>query len=261
MHSAPSISTYHAKYLSKYIEAFKIYHFNDTTNVQLLPKGIFEIVFQSQHSFQHCTEYSSGWKLRPRHFVGGLHHKAYQVNPGQKQNYCIVVEFKPETAKYFIPEKLDSLQNAVVDIQDIWGTAARKLIQKLDRAKQDSEKIAHIEQFLLDQFNATPISVIDQTLLKIHATRGFIEQKQLATHSGLSSSQFRKRFREEIGIAPSHYCKILRAKTSVSMISHKKDLTLTDITYQLGYFDQSHFIRDFKSIMGTTPKQYQTNHL
>ena len=76
-----------------YIQAFKVYHFIDKDDVFLVPKGVFEMVFQSQHSFQHNTNYSSGWQLRPRNFVGGLHNQAYRVNSGTGDNYfCTLVE-------------------------------------------------------------------------------------------------------------------------------------------------------------------------
>ena len=128
-----TINTYRPKMLQTYIEAFKVYHFNNLEEVQLFPKGVFEMVFQSHHSFQHNTDYSNGWELRPRNFIGGLHTKSYYVNPGNIHNYCIVVEFKPNTAKYFIPEKLNTFQNAVIDINDIWGKSTKQLSQKVDR--------------------------------------------------------------------------------------------------------------------------------
>jgi AraC-like DNA-binding protein len=41
-----------------------------------------------------------------------------------------------------------------------------------------------------------------------------------------------------------------------SIISAQKDQSLTAMAYDYGYFDQSHFIKDFKSFTGRTPLQY-----
>jgi len=106
--------------LKQYIAAFYIYHFDTNSDVQLFPKGVFEIVFQSDGRFQHNTSYSSGWQTRPQNFIGGLHNKSYHVKSRQKNSYCIVVEFKPDTAKYFIHHSLRDFQNNVVDTSEVW---------------------------------------------------------------------------------------------------------------------------------------------
>lgn len=257
MKSKLTIQKFTPKVLHHYIEAFKIYHFIDDLDVLLLPKGIFEIVFQSHHCFQHNTDYSSGWKLRPRHFIGGLHNKSYNVNSGTKDNYCIVVEFKPNTAKYFISEKLNAFQNAVVDINDIWGKSARILSQKIDREKLDECKLEHIENFLLQQLITSKKSVIDTALHEITLANGFVKIKELSNNAALSLAQFRKRFNEEVGISPSQYSKIVRVNTALKMIEENTK-SFTDLTYTLGYYDQSHFIKDFKNVVGLSPKTYQS---
>jgi len=229
----------------------------DDMDVFLLPKGVFEIVFQSQHSFQHNTNYSSGWKLRPRNFIGGLHNQAYNVNSGTKENYCIVVEFRPNSAKYFIPEKLNVFQNAVIDINEIWGKSASQLSQKLDKEGCEELKLEHIENFLLQQFIAPRPSVVDRALQKIISSNGFEKINDLAHNASLSSAQFRKRFNEEVGISPSQYSKIVRVNASLKSIKENKR-SLTDLSYSLGYFDQSHFIKDFKHMVGLSPKKYQS---
>jgi len=252
-----TISSYPAKILHQYIQAFKVYHFIDKNDVFLVPKGVFEIVFQSQHSFQHNTNYSSGWKLRPRNFIGGLHNQSYHVNSGTGDNYCIVVEFKPNSAKYFIPEKLDLFQNAVIDINEIWGATAQLLSQNIDREVSDRRKVEHIESFLLGKFKIPKKSVIDASVQELISSNGFTRINDLSDNASLSIAQFRKRFREEVGIAPSQYSKIVRIKTALDMI-HKNQYSLTDISYTMGFFDQSHFIKDFKYIIGLSPKKYQS---
>ena len=252
-----NIQTYAPRVLNQYLEGFKIYHFGETSDIQLFPIGVFEIVFQSSDDFLHNTSYSSGWETRPKNFVGGLHNKSYQVKSNGKKNFCIVVEFKPNTAKYFIPHKLQDFQNNVVDVFDIWGNDAIDLSQKINEEKDDFRKINLIEAFLLDKFVAQKGSVIDHALASILDSKGFVEINKLAKNVALSTAQFRKRFREEIGISPSQYCKIIRIKTTLDIFEQNYQRPLTELTYMLGYFDQSHFIKDFKSITGFSPKRFK----
>ena len=171
------------------------------------------------------------------------------------------MSLKPIPLNIFIPEKLYSFQNAVVDIFDIWGASAQKLSSKIDREKSDKIKIEHIENFLLQKLIRPKESVIDSVVGKVIHSKGFIEVNDLANYAALSAPQFRKRFREEIGISPSQYCKIIRVNASLSIIKRKAYNSLTEITYNLGYYDQSHFIKDFKSVMGQSPKAFLTTQV
>lgn len=241
--------------MRQFIEAFRVYFFLDDKEVLLLPKGVFEMVFQSQHSFQHNTYYSEGWQLRPRNFIGGLHNKSYFVNSGTKENYCVVVEFKPNTAKFFIPEKLNQFKNSIVDIYDIWGKSAQRLVQKIDRSDSEIKKIEYIESFLISKFIPSETSIIDVALQNIISNKGFAQIDKLSQEAYLSPAQFRKRFKEEVGISPSQYRKIVRVNASLEMLKNEID-SLTDLSYSLGYYDQSHFIKDFKNIIGLSPSKY-----
>ena len=211
--------------LKQYIAAFYIYHFDANSDVQLFPKGVFEIVFQSDGRFQHNTSYSSGWQTRPQNFIGGLHNKSYHVKSRQKNSYCIVVEFKPDTAKYFIHHSLRDFQNNVVDTSEVWGEDAMTLSEKLNLEENDGNKVKLIENFLLGKMIEHKQSKIENALKLIFASEGFIEISELAKSSALSDAQFRKRFNNEIGISPSQYCKIVRANTALARL--KKPLPKT----------------------------------
>lgn len=250
------IQTYPPKVLGDYIQAFRVYYFTDNQTIRLIPKGIFEIVFQSDDRFLHNTEYSDGWAQRPRHFVGGLHTKSYTVHPDGRQSYCIVAEFKPHTSRYFIPEKLNLFKNTLVSTSDIWGASAIKLANDLHVRSTMKEKIDLVEHFFVDHLIRQVASVVDPTLTLISNTKGCVSVSTLAKIAQLSTAQFRKRFKEEIGLSPSQYCKIIRVNQAIKQIQMDNHQSLTQLTYALGYYDQSHFIREFKSVMCQTPNRY-----
>ena len=252
-----NIQEYPPNLLRNYVAKYSLYRFGENIDTQLYPKGIFEIVFQSNTNFQHDTSYSAGWQNRPKNFIGGLHNKSYTVRANRNNNFCIAVEFKPNTAKYFIPYKLHNFQNNIVDILDIWGNGAIELSHKITAEKENTIKISLIEDFLLRRIIQQKTSIIDNAITIILTTKGFVEVSQLAKIIGLSKAQFRKRFKEEIGISPSQYCKIVRINTSLTLLEKGYKKSLIDLSYQLGYFDQSHFIKNFKSVTGCSPKSFK----
>ena len=71
--------------------------------------------------------------------------------------------------------------------------------------------------------------------------------------------QLERHFKKQIGISPKQLGKVIRLQTSLQMMVNQKAETLTDIAYENEYFDQNHFIKDFKEFVGITPKEFSGN--
>jgi AraC-like DNA-binding protein len=72
-------------------------------------------------------------------------------------------------------------------------------------------------------------------------------------HFYISKRQFEKRFLREVGIPPQFYIRVKRFNEAMKLIESGQYETLADVAYALGFFDQSHFIRDTKEFSGVTP--------
>ncbi len=71
----------------------------------------------------------------------------------------------------------------------------------------------------------------------------------------LCTRQFERRFKEYSGFSPKLFSRITRFQSSLDSFGNK-DKSLTDIAYDCDYYDQSHFINDFKEFSGYHPSQY-----
>ena len=73
----------------------------------------------------------------------------------------------------------------------------------------------------------------------------------------VSERTLERKFNQTIGITPKHFIDIVRLNTSAKILQRMKEKhRLAGVAYECGYFDQSHFIKDFKKITGVTPQQY-----
>jgi AraC-like DNA-binding protein len=79
--------------------------------------------------------------------------------------------------------------------------------------------------------------------------------ENVASRYGITSRYLQKLFLQYTGLTPKLYTKIHRFQSSLALVA-QKEAPLTSIAYDCGYFDQSHFIRDFKAFTGTTPSDY-----
>ena len=75
--------------------------------------------------------------------------------------------------------------------------------------------------------------------------------------SGLSAKRFIERFKSEVGMTPKCYSQLLRFQQTVALADRARRMDWTRIAMDSGYFDQAHFIRDFRSFSGMTPTAYQ----
>lgn len=87
---------------------------------------------------------------------------------------------------------------------------------------------------------------------------GCITMEKIADDTGYTVRYLNKMFHRETGLSPKQFAKIIRFQSAVSALNNPGGRILTEITAELGYFDQSHFVHEFKEYTGLTPKRYQS---
>jgi len=84
---------------------------------------------------------------------------------------------------------------------------------------------------------------------------GGISAHDLVSQSGLNRRTFERHFQREIGISPKFYCRIIRFAKIFQHVCKEKP-NWSDISFVAGYYDQSHFIRNFREFTGEEPSKY-----
>lgn len=126
--------------------------------------------------------------------------------------------------------------------------------ERLALCVNDHDRIRVVESFLIGQLRErTPDLLVRQATEHIHASRGTIRIAELARLLHTSSSPLEKRFRQEVGASPKKFAMIVRARNVLAAMDQGKQQYAE---YLLGYYDQAHFIRDFKKFTSLTPEEY-----
>lgn len=235
------------------IEHFRFYNFDTLSTLNLNPEGHFEFIFQLQGDFSQKSIAEQNEVLRPRQFIGGLHSKSFQVKSLKPQSRILSIKFKPLGARSFISERLNVFKNELVDLDFL----NPKMLDFDLENSSDQDIIKQLETSLSKVYKTHSKNVVDCALELMTASRGFLSIKKMAQQLNISESYFRFLFNEQVGMSPKEYSKILRVNyIAKELICHQKT-TLTEMAYQLNYYDQSHFIKDFKSVTGLSPKAYR----
>jgi AraC-like DNA-binding protein len=101
-----------------------------------------------------------------------------------------------------------------------------------------------------------PNPFIDFAVGKILQSPNQITIKRLSDKVGFSQKHFIQMFKNNFGLTPKAFLKITRFQKTIREIEASKKISWSDIAFDTGYYDQAHFINDFKNFSGFTPQQY-----
>ncbi|UCJ07861.1 helix-turn-helix transcriptional regulator [Chitinophaga pendula] len=176
----------------------------------------------------------------------------------------LIVVFQPYGVHSLLRMPAYELSGKWVDTRDIWGQDATVLEEKVLTATTAYQKIAFIEDFLRYKLTGDigQEHMIQRGITTIYAHHGHIAVEELSQQLGINKRSLERLFREKVGITPKHFTNIIRLQHSLRLLRNRSAKeNITGIAYECGYFDQSHFIREFRSMVGITPRQYLFNTL
>jgi AraC-like DNA-binding protein len=170
------------------------------------------------------------------------------------------IRFFTHTAACFFKERLDQFNNQVLDFKDVAGSEAALLRCRLVESKSLKQRIELTDKFLLKKLSLSPVTVDRLKLVKsimfdVSREDFFENMNTIASRYGISARYLQKLFVNYAGISPKLYVKIARFQKSLQLVVDK-NLSLTSIAYECGYFDQAHFIKDFKFFTGSAPSRF-----
>lgn len=170
----------------------------------------------------------------------------------------IGVEFNPQGAYRFFHFTLNDIQNQIYSLTDILGNIGNRLIEHINNTKALQQKIIVLQQFLLSQLSLSNEDLIfEYCIKKIASSKGRITIKELEKKTGYSSRWLNIKFNNKLGVSPKNLCSIIRFKQYYQgFISGNEKLFSRNDFYEV-YYDQSHFIKNFKRFTGLPPARFE----
>lgn len=159
------------------------------------------------------------------------------------------------TALFGIPAS--AIANQQIQLADLLGQTGREIEEQIMLATDNMERISILTAFFESQLkrNQKQNPSVFKAVNDVINSQGNIPVQDLAQKHFLSTRQFERNFKEHAGFSPKLYSRIIRFQSAISKYDYKH-LSLTGIAYECGYYDQSHFIHDFKVFSGYHPKIY-----
>lgn len=183
---------------------------------------------------------------------------SFQVIDTGEQEYVAGVAFKAGGTVPFMRVPAHETSDADIPLDTLWGRRrTATLRERLLEGKSIDAKVDVLEAALLEMWTppgqhpavSFALAVFDRapTTTKIAAVSDTI---------GLSAKRFIERFKNEVGLTPKRYCRIRRFQRTVALVNGGHHIDWSQVALDCGYFDQAHFINDFRSFSGLTPTGY-----
>jgi len=170
----------------------------------------------------------------------------------------IGVELTPRGLYHFFNLHMHEIANRIVSFEDILGSWGRRLQQRIGEAANPQVKIALLQGALADLLtrNTKDYSLLDYTLDIIRRSHGIVTVRSLEAQTGFTKRYLDILFKNHVGLSPKSYANILRFQTAYQLWIQGKAPIFSGDTPQAYYYDQSHFIKEFKRFTGFTPHKY-----
>jgi AraC-like DNA-binding protein len=233
--------------------------------------------FASPHRLLGADEADVHWGRRA--WVVGLQGR-YRLADAMGDRRFLIAQLTPLGAHHILRQRMDQLSDRIVDLDEIDPVFARSLLGRIESAVGWADRFDALEAALIDRLGrrtAAP-TVASVALRSLQAGDGDIGAMALAV--GCSHRHLIAAFREQIGLPPKAIARLMRFERAVAAINRRHDLDYpsgkpyleargepvrpgpgslrwTDLALSCGYYDQSHFINEFRAFSGATPEAFR----
>ncbi len=231
---------------------------------RLLPDGSVELVFDlGSGRFPIFTNETLTRRETFREsVVCGPHSQAFGIDTSRGTSVA-GVHFKAGGAYPFLKLPFGELHNMHVSLDDFWGrSVATRVRDQLFEAPTPQTKAQLLERELLSIAAGQPERhpAVAFALSKFHFTPEATRISDVTDKIGISPRHFIDVFRNEVGLTPKLFCRVRRFQQVLRQISVGARIQWSAVALEAGYFDQAHFIHDFRVFSGINPSAYVSDY-
>ncbi|HTF80275.1 MAG TPA: helix-turn-helix domain-containing protein [Cytophagales bacterium] len=169
----------------------------------------------------------------------------------------IGVEFSPLGAYRFFKINLSEIKNKIFHLESVIGNVAKELEERVSNVESVAGKVSLVQQFLISQMSKDQGDVVfDYCIQKIISHKGLVSVKSLESASGYSTRWINMKFNEKVGVSPKNLSSIIRFMQFYQALAVNNGITLLEKDFYSFYYDQSHFIKEFKRFTGLSPMKF-----
>ncbi|MBK9735500.1 MAG: helix-turn-helix transcriptional regulator [Saprospiraceae bacterium] len=231
------------------------YHIHERTET-ILPKGTVEIIFNFSDNITYFNPTLDIKTTLPYCFINGINYKPFNLIKNGQQ-YFLGIQLNTIGLKVLFDTPVHEFNNTILEGSQVCQSL-EALSHQLYYKISFNEQVQIINNWINQRISHSHCL---KTLSQIHnlfyaQNLNDITVKKFCNEVYLSDRQVRRLSTEWLGMNTENFLRYNKYLSSLNLL-HNEELSLTQIGLEAGYYDQSHFIREFKSFTDLTPKEYQ----
>jgi AraC-like DNA-binding protein len=226
---------------------------------RILPSGTLELVITlREDTIRVRPAEQHGWRKLSGSVISGTYTRYFAADP-RVHAAILGVHFRPGGAFPFLGCPASELADAHVELEDLWGTAAAELRERLIEAGSPDQRFALLEEALLSRLRrqTEPHPAVRGAVEALNTADAQVRIRDLACDLGLSQRRLIQVFSAAVGLTPKGYQQVQRFRRVHGQVRNVPDPDWAAVAADGGYFDQSHLIHEFRRFSGFTPRELQ----
>lgn len=186
---------------------------------------------------------------------------------GMKTDYILIdasvsnmigVHFKPGGCFPFVDFPMSELNNQTIQLDMIWGSEVNSLREAILHQPAITGRFALLEQYFLQKGKSKMLNhaLVQYSVDQLVRTPQMWTIRNLSDKTGVTQKHLITLFKKYVGLSPKMFSRIYKFQKVLQLIEQQKKIDWSMLAYECGYFDQAHFIREFRDFSGINPVAY-----
>ena len=220
----------------------------------IIPDGYPELIFHYGDPYK--ININDSWELQGQTILAGqIRNYFFLENTGESNMFAI--KFQPWAIKELFGVEMSTITDKVIEVKGTMLSTLQAVQTIATGTISFSEKVKQVEDWFQSFVDKSDVifSEKHKTGVSILEKKGIIPLKELQEEHQISERGLERYFKSYIGLSPKFYARLIRFSYIFQLIQDDK-IDWADIVYNAGYYDQSHFIKNFKEFTGEDPSKY-----
>lgn len=186
---------------------------------------------------------------------------------GMKTEYILIdasvssmigVHFKPGGAYPFFDFPISELNNLTIEMDSVWNNAIHTIREAILNTESTDQKFSILENYFLEKGKrkAEPNVLVKYAVEQLMASPAVWTIDRLTKKVGVTQKHLISLFKKYVGLSPKQLARISKFQKVIQLAETQQRIEWTQLAYECGYYDQSHFIREFQAFSGINPSSY-----
>ena len=228
---------------------------------RIVPDGRMHLVIELDDRPRYLYDRASGESIQEcaRAWLSGVHTRYITIGDTDQESRLLAVQFALGQSSPFTHRAASDFCDAVVPAAEVFGKGILDLRQALLQEKVAERRLALAESWLVDRWDAgwrSPPAVTEALTVLQAAPSDLKWTAWVAEHTEHSYKHFLSLFKRHVGPSPKVMQRVLRFAGVFQLLQTNEQVSWADVSADLGYSDQAHFVREFCAFSGYRPSQF-----